>query len=118
MGIKRRKFLGIGLSGFAGFSLPRLFQFRTRAATDNLNVKSAQETTYWDRTDRFEEKLKLLENYWLSDNASNPADTNPILVMDMYEHAYQMDYGAAAPKYIDAYFANIHWDKAAARLST
>ena len=66
----------------------------------------------------YNEKLKLLENYWLSDHASNPADTNPILVMDMYEHAYQMDYGAAAPKYIDAFFANIQWDKAAARLST
>jgi Fe-Mn family superoxide dismutase len=65
----------------------------------------------------FNEKLKLLENYWLSDHASNPADTTPILVMDMYEHAYQMDYGAAAPKYIDAFFANIQWDKSAARLA-
>jgi len=64
----------------------------------------------------YNEKLKLLENYWLADHASNPPDTAPILVMDMYEHAYQMDYGAAAPKYIDAFFANIQWDKAAARL--
>jgi Fe-Mn family superoxide dismutase len=64
----------------------------------------------------YNEKLKLLENYWLADHASNPADTKPVLVMDMYEHAYQMDYGAAAPKYIDAFFANIHWDEAAARL--
>jgi Fe-Mn family superoxide dismutase len=64
----------------------------------------------------YNDKLKLLENYWLADHASNPPDTTPILVMDMYEHAYQMDYGAAAPKYIDAFFANIHWDKAAARL--
>ena len=45
----------------------------------------------------YNQKLKLLENYWLADHASNPADTKPILVMDMYEHAYQMDYGAAAP---------------------
>ena len=35
----------------------------------------------------------------------------PLLVMDMYEHAYQMDYGAAAAKYIDAFFTNIHWDE-------
>ncbi len=34
----------------------------------------------------------------------------PLLVMDMYEHAYQMDYGAAAAKYIDAFFVNINWD--------
>ena len=65
----------------------------------------------------YNEKLKLLENYWLADHASNPPYTSPILVMDMYEHAYQMDYGAAAAKYIDAFFANIRWDKAAERLA-
>jgi Fe-Mn family superoxide dismutase len=64
----------------------------------------------------YNRKLKLLENYWLADHASNPADTAPILVMDMYEHAYQMDYGAAAAKYIDAFFANIQWDAVARRL--
>lgn len=64
----------------------------------------------------YNEQLKLLENYWLADHASNPPDTRPILVMDMYEHAYQMDYGAAAPKYIDAFFANINWDAVAKRI--
>ena len=39
-----------------------------------------------------------------------------MLVMDMYEHAYQMDYGAAAAKYIDAFFPTIQWDKVGARL--
>jgi superoxide dismutase, Fe-Mn family len=34
----------------------------------------------------------------------------PLLVMDMYEHAYQMDYGAAAAKYIDAFFENLRWE--------
>jgi superoxide dismutase, Fe-Mn family len=64
----------------------------------------------------YNHKLKLLENYWLADHGSNPADTAPLLVMDMYEHAYQMDYGAAAAKYIDAFFANIQWDAVATRL--
>lgn len=40
----------------------------------------------------------------------------PLLVMDMYEHAYQMDYGAAAAKYIDAFFANVRWDVVDQRL--
>jgi Fe-Mn family superoxide dismutase len=31
--------------------------------------------------------------------------------MDMYDHAYQMDYGAAAAKYIDAFFQNVNWDE-------
>jgi Fe-Mn family superoxide dismutase len=35
--------------------------------------------------------LGVLENYALGDHASGPADTTPILVMDLYEHAYQMD---------------------------
>ena len=64
----------------------------------------------------YNEHLKLLENYWLADHATNPAHTKPILVMDMYEHAYQMDYGAAAAKYIDAFFANIEWESVIARL--
>jgi superoxide dismutase, Fe-Mn family len=64
----------------------------------------------------FNHKLKLLENYWMADHASAPADTTPVLVMDMYEHAYQLDYGAAAAKYIDAFFANIQWEAVAQRL--
>jgi len=29
----------------------------------------------------------------------------------MYEHAYQMDYGAAAAKYVDAFMLNINWEE-------
>jgi Fe-Mn family superoxide dismutase len=64
----------------------------------------------------FNEHLGFLENYWLADHASNPAHTRPILVMDMYEHSYHMDYGADAGKYVDAFFANIQWESAAQRL--
>lgn len=39
----------------------------------------------------------------------------PLLVMDMYEHSYQMDFGAAAARYVDAFFANIQWDAVNAR---
>jgi Fe-Mn family superoxide dismutase len=66
----------------------------------------------------YNEHLRLLENYWLADHATNPAFTRPLLVMDMYEHAYQMDYGAAAAKYIDAFFANIEWQSVGKRLSS
>jgi Fe-Mn family superoxide dismutase len=58
----------------------------------------------------YNQHLKLLENYWMADHSSAPAMTTPLLVMDMYEHAYQMDYGAAAAKYIDAFFTNINWE--------
>ena len=33
----------------------------------------------------------------------------PILVLDMFEHAYAIDYGSAHAKYIDAFFANLDW---------
>jgi Fe-Mn family superoxide dismutase len=61
-------------------------------------------------------RLKLLENYWMADHSTHPPETTPLLVMDMYEHSYQMDYGAAAAKYIDAFFANIQWDAVAKRI--
>ena len=49
----------------------------------------------------------------MADHATAPAHTTPL--QDMYEHAYQMDYGAAATKYVDAFFVNINWDAASAR---
>ena len=65
----------------------------------------------------FNQHTRQLENYWLADHGHGPAATVPILVMDMYEHAYQMDYGAAAAKYIDAFFQNIQWERVSARLN-
>lgn len=49
--------------------------------------------------------------YWSADHTQNLAWGTPLLVMDMYEHAYQMDYGANAKAYIDAFFQNINWDE-------
>jgi Fe-Mn family superoxide dismutase len=58
----------------------------------------------------------LLENYWLGDHLHSPAATYPILVLDMYEHSYQIDYGATATSYVDAFFRNIQWSVVAFRL--
>jgi superoxide dismutase, Fe-Mn family len=52
-----------------------------------------------------------LHNYWASDHLTNSPFSRPILVLDMYEHAYQMDYGAAAAKYIDAFMLNVNWEE-------
>lgn len=48
---------------------------------------------------------------WSGNHTQAPAFARPLLVVDMYEHAYQMDYGAAAAKYVDAFFANVSWDE-------
>lgn len=46
------------------------------------------------------------------------ATSVPLLVMDMYEHSYQMDFGAGAARYIDAFFANANWDEVNRRLES
>jgi superoxide dismutase, Fe-Mn family len=33
----------------------------------------------------------------------------PLFVLDMFEHAYALDYGSAHAKYIDAFFSNLNW---------
>lgn len=60
--------------------------------------------------------LQTLENYWMWDHMHAPVDSSPILVMDMYEHSYQMDYGAATADYINAFMNNTNWSVAAGRL--
>jgi len=57
-----------------------------------------------------------LENYWMADHMHNPAATVPLLVMDMYEHSYHMDFGAAAGQYVDAFFNNVNWERVLARM--
>jgi Fe-Mn family superoxide dismutase len=61
--------------------------------------------------------FKALENYWMGDHMHSPAATVPLLVLDMYEHSYHMDYGAKAARYVDAFFSNIDWERVAARVA-
>ena len=53
---------------------------------------------------------------WLADHAHGPVATLPLLVLDMYEHSYQMDFGAAAARYVDAFFRNVQWEAVQSRL--
>ncbi|MDO9453350.1 MAG: Fe-Mn family superoxide dismutase [Stagnimonas sp.] len=50
-----------------------------------------------------------LRNQWAWDHLHGAIAGLPLLVLDMYEHSYHMDYGAAAAKYLDAWFANVDW---------
>jgi len=52
-----------------------------------------------------------LHNYWSWDHMHNAPMSRPLLVLDMYEHAYHMDYGAAAAKYVDAFMQNVNWEE-------
>src|SRR5882672_1383174 len=57
---------------------------------------------------------KRLVNTWAADHTMTLANGRPIIALDMYEHAYQMDYGARAAAYVDAFMQIIRWDNAAA----
>ncbi|HWO91245.1 MAG TPA: Fe-Mn family superoxide dismutase [Methylomirabilota bacterium] len=54
--------------------------------------------------------------YWAGDHTNALSLGAPLLVMDMYEHAYAMDYGASAKEYIEAFFKNVQWAEVERRL--
>jgi Fe-Mn family superoxide dismutase len=51
-----------------------------------------------------------LRTFWSGNHTQVLATSVPIVVMDMYEHSYQMDFGAGVARYIDAFFANVNWE--------
>ena len=58
---------------------------------------------------------KRLVNQWAADHTTTLAGGRPVLVLDMYEHAYHMDYGAAAARYVDAFMQNVNWEEVSRR---
>lgn len=65
-------------------------------------------------------KTEFLSNHWITlHENSNIAGFEPILVIDVWEHAFLLDYPPSErAKYIDAFFANVDWDVPDARLGT
>ena len=55
---------------------------------------------------------RRLVNAWAADHTTTLAGGSPILVLDMYEHAYQMDFGAKAADYVTAFMNVINWSNA------
>lgn len=58
----------------------------------------------------YNERLKRLENVWSWDHMHGLWDSKIIIALDMYEHSYQMDFGANAKGYVDVFFSNLNWD--------
>jgi superoxide dismutase, Fe-Mn family len=50
-----------------------------------------------------------LVNAWAADHTMTLADGAPLLALDMYEHAYHMDYGAKAAAYVEAFMKAFTW---------
>lgn len=58
-----------------------------------------------------------LVNFWINEHdISHPAGCNPLLIMDVFEHAFMIDYGLKKADYIEAFFKNINWSTVEARL--
>jgi len=59
-----------------------------------------------------------LINFWINEHdVAHPAGCNPILIMDVFEHAFMLDYGLKKADYIEAFFKNIDWRAVEARLN-
>jgi Fe-Mn family superoxide dismutase len=58
-----------------------------------------------------------LVNVWSADHTHSLAGGTPVLALDMYEHSYHIDFGSNAAAYVDAFMANIAWDRVAARFA-
>jgi Fe-Mn family superoxide dismutase len=60
-----------------------------------------------------------IHNYGLdTHNQWVPMHIIPLVVMDVYEHAYMIDFGTARVKYLDAFMANINWGVVEERLDS
>lgn len=57
-----------------------------------------------------------LVNAWINEHdVGHLAGGKPLLIMDVFEHAYLPDYGLERAKYIDAFFNNINWNEVSNR---
>lgn len=58
-----------------------------------------------------------LMNFWVNEHdVSHPAGCAPLLIMDVFEHAFMIDYGLKRADYIEAFFKNINGAAVESRL--
>jgi Fe-Mn family superoxide dismutase len=59
----------------------------------------------------------MLWNQWINEHETgHPAGCIPLLVLDVFEHAFMIDYGLKRADYIEAFFNNVNWNAVEARL--
>jgi Fe-Mn family superoxide dismutase len=60
-------------------------------------------------------RLGRLANVWAADHTHTLGDGAVVLALDMYEHAYHLDFGAKAAAYVDAFMRNVAWERVGER---
>jgi Fe-Mn family superoxide dismutase len=59
----------------------------------------------------------LIINQWINEHdVGHPAGCTPLLVLDVFEHAFMIDYGLKRADYIAAFMNNLKWEAVEARL--
>ena len=66
----------------------------------------------------YSRRHKRFSNQIATDHTQAAVDAAPVLVLDMYEHAYQPEFGANATAYIDTFFRNINWEGVLKRIES
>ena len=76
---------------------------------DDFKSKAAERGDGW--VGLFQDKTSgHMRNHWMNEcDSGYPDGYSPILIMDVYEHAFKQDYGSKCESYIDAFFSNIDW---------
>jgi Fe-Mn family superoxide dismutase len=56
-------------------------------------------------------------NVWINEHeVGHLTGCTPLLIMDVFEHAFMIDYGLKRADYIESFFQNIRWDEVEKRL--
>ncbi|OGZ07564.1 MAG: superoxide dismutase [Candidatus Lloydbacteria bacterium RIFCSPLOWO2_01_FULL_50_20] len=65
----------------------------------------------------YDKESDRLFNVWVNEHdAGHLAGTAPLLIMDVFEHAFMLDYGVKRADYIEAFWGAIDWDAVVSRL--
>ena len=65
----------------------------------------------------YDKEADRLFNVWINEHdAGHFAGCQPLLIMDIFEHAYMFDYGIKRADYIEAFMKIINWGAIACRL--
>ena len=60
----------------------------------------------------FDPAAERLLNLWVNEHdLGHGAGLAPLLIMDVFEHAYNHDYGLKKEEYVNAFLQIIHWDE-------
>jgi len=91
---------------FGGFEL---WQNEFRALAKAMGGGSGWALCSWSSREN------RLINHWAADHTHLLGAATSLLALDMYEHAYHMDFGTNVPAYIDAFMRNLDWQKVTER---